>query len=109
NDNAGNAPYTSGSFNGMNGGGGFMPWQIVTSGTAGAFTAPSSIGSKAWGLYANGGSATALRQFAPLAVGNTISFQFDNGGVDNPGSRVGVRVANNAGQLLTEFRFSQGA
>ncbi|MCA6485317.1 MAG: hypothetical protein IM547_07905 [Chitinophagaceae bacterium] len=94
---------------GGNGGQGFGPWSfLVSGGNGGTFTASSDIGT-AWGLFANGGGLTsAVRPFAgPLAVGNTVSFAFDNGNIDN-NQRVGVRLRNSSNNILTEFRFTGG-
>ncbi|WP_284651796.1 T9SS type A sorting domain-containing protein [Flavobacterium terrisoli] len=95
--------------NGGNQGLGFGPWAYSVSGSGGTFNGSSDIGT-AWGIYANnGGSVTASRPFlVPLSSGNTVSFAFDNGGVDNVGSKVGVRLKNASNNVLTEFRFLQG-
>ena len=100
--------------NGGNGGQGFGPWAYsVTGGSGGTFTEGNGsnvqIG-QAWGLYANGnGITSASRAFvAPMAIGNNVSFAFDNGGVDAANS-VGVRLRNASNGILMEFRFLAGA
>jgi hypothetical protein len=108
NDNASNLAYPGGWPSGSNGGGGFGQWSILTSGNAGSFKGGSDFGT-AWGLYANGGgSVQATRPFSsPLPVGSNVTFDFDNGFIDN-GSTVGVRLKNASGQSLAEFRFVGG-
>jgi len=100
--------------NGGNGGQGFGPWAYsVTGGSGGTFTEGNGsnvqIG-QAWGLYANGnGITSASRAFvAPMAIGNNVSFAFDNGDV-NAANSVGVRLRNASNGILMEFRFLAGA
>ena len=72
--------------NGSNQGAGFGTWALSTGGTvSGHFTGdPSAAGiqgmsSKSFGLYAKGGadsSATAIRSFPELNVGDSIAFQW---------------------------------
>ena len=109
NDNASNAPYSSGWPSGSNGGGGFEPWTIFSTGVAGTFKGGSDIGADSWGLYANGGgNVSAVRPFSvPLAIGSTVSAALDNGFIDN-GKSVGIRLRNASGNTLTEFRFLGG-
>ena len=100
---------TYGITTGGNGGQGFGPWSLLVSGgSGGTFNGGSDIG-QAWGLYANsGGLTSAIRPFAgPLAIGNTLSFAFDNGNVDT-GQKVGFRLRNSSNNILSEFRFTGG-
>ena len=79
------ANYTAWS-NGSNQGSGFNAWSISTGSTNnGVFLGnPATAGiqgmsSKSFGLYANGGStssATAIRSFPELGVGDSIAFQW---------------------------------
>ncbi|MFM1823460.1 MAG: hypothetical protein RI967_1726, partial [Planctomycetota bacterium] len=75
-------------------------WTLSSSGNAGAFQGNSGsnaggsaagAGNPAWGLYANGGGfVQATRMLGgTIAVGQTVSINFDNGFIDSPGS---VRV-----------------
>jgi hypothetical protein len=101
---------TYGITSGGNGGQGFGPWSfLVSGGGGGTFNGGSDIG-QAWGIYANsGGLTSAIRPFAgPLAMGSTISFAYDNGGIETNGNKVGVRLRNSSNNILSEFRFIGG-
>ena len=61
-------------------------------GSSGTFTGASDIGNPSWGFYANNGETSqALYDFAggALTVGQTVSFQIDNGNIQ-PGGTVGI-------------------
>ena len=111
--------------NGSNGGFGFGAWQLVptsNSSNAGFFLGNSanngfvpsgninSANSTAFGLYANNGqTASAVRPFTggPLAVGQTLSLQMDNGFIDN-NSVVGFSLQTSGGANVLEFYFRGG-
>ena len=94
---------------GGNGGQGFGPWSfLVSGGGGGTFNGGSDIG-QAWGIWSQGGLTSAVRPFAgPLAIGSTVSFAYDNGGIETNGNKVGVRLRNSSNNILTEFRFTGG-
>jgi hypothetical protein len=100
-DNASNAVYTGGNYDGLNGGSGFQPWLVspATNGSNnGAFVGTSSTNAfgtttpnidtgtpgRAFGLYANGGqNAVAIRGLTgALDPGQGIRYTFDNGFID---------------------------
>ena len=99
---------------GSNGGDLFKPW--IISGAATFFLSISnsncSFGNYAWGLQASDGAfIQATRPFsATLQPGDTVSFVFQNGGVDGglSNSSVGVAFENRFDQRLTEFKFEGG-
>jgi hypothetical protein len=109
----GGFPNDSGTYTittGGNGGQGFGPWSLqVSGGSGGTFNGGSDVG-QSWGIYANsGGLTSAVRPFSgPLAVGSTVSFAYDNGGIEVNGNKVGVRLRNSSNNILTEFRFTGG-
>jgi hypothetical protein len=130
-DSAQNYPMTVGGGvwnNGDNNGFGFQPWQFVVNGSGGLFLGDSTenggngLGNggssgginspniRAFGAFANnGGTADAVRPFSvPLAIGNTFSFDFDNGFIDN-GAMEGIRLADSTtGSTMWEFIFTGG-
>jgi 1,4-alpha-glucan branching enzyme len=98
---------------GMNGGAQFKPWRISSGATAtlavsNAFCSFAS-NSYAWALQASGGGfIQAIRPFAAsLQPGDKVSFVFENGGIDSPGS-VGVAFQNRFDQRLAETYFEGG-
>ena len=101
---------TYGISTGGNGGQGFGPWSfLVSGGGGGTFNGGSDIG-QAWGIWSQGGLTSAVRPFAaPMAIEGTVSFAFDNGGIETNGNKVGVRLRNSSNNILTEFRFIGGA
>jgi len=100
---------TYGITTGGNGGQGFGPWSfLVSGGGGGTFNGGSDIG-QAWGIWSQGGLTSAVRPFAgPLALESTVSFAYDNGGIETNGNKVGVRLRNSSNNILTEFRFIGG-
>ena len=118
-DSADDAVYSSGTFDGLNGGTGFNPFVVVNnaSSTNGSFIATGSpIGSgasnKAFNLYnyAPQGVNTidATRSFTtPLTTGSTFSADFKNLGIAN-GGFVGYTLRNTAGSTLFQFGFIGG-
>ncbi|MBK8599879.1 MAG: hypothetical protein IPN80_04385 [Flavobacterium sp.] len=100
---------TYGITTGGNGGQGFGPWSfLVSGGSGGTFNGGSDIG-QAWGIWSQGGLTSAVRPFAgPLAIGSTVSFAYDNGGIEINGNKVGVRLRNSSNNILSEFRFTGG-
>jgi hypothetical protein len=131
-DNACSSAYSGGgNYNGLNGGAGFGPWQVIPSGNggnSGAFIGNSgangggggpgincSPGTKAWGLYANNGAqATALRPFTSgnLLVGQSVTLEMDNGFINGPYSAnnvVELQLMNASGQMRFGFHFRGGA
>jgi alpha-glucosidase len=114
-DSGTNAAYISGWTNGANGGVGWAGgWQIITGVNAGVFiagaNANNSAGTRAWGMWASGGSISDVRRPlpAPLAVGQELSLRLDNNWIQNGGS-VGFGLQNAAGANLFEFFFVGGA
>lgn len=107
---------------------GFGEWAFQTQqdgGFAGRFlsttTRTISTGTKSWGMYANGGGtrpiSAAFRGFdAPLAVGQTISVDIQNGEVENGGklgfhlrtNNVTDQIANISAWSRFEFSFTGG-
>jgi len=121
NDGAGDSPtnaaYASSWPNGSNGGAGFQPWILNGAGASMADAATEggtlSLGPRAWALQADGGALVeAIRPFADgLQPGDTVSFVFENGGIDGgvTNSSIGVAFHNRFDQRLTEFRFDGGS
>ncbi len=115
-DSPTNANYSSAWSSDSNGGAGFQPWTINGTGASMADAATEggtlSLGPRAWALQADGGSfVEAIRPFADgLQPGDTVSFVFENGGVDGGAgaSSIGVAFHNRFEQRLTEFRFDGG-
>ncbi len=114
-DSPANSPYTTSQswFDGQNGGSLFGPWSISSGATASlAVSNPAcsfASNSYAWALQASGGGfIQAVRPFAAaLQPGDRVSFLFENGGIDSPGS-VGVAFHNRFEQRLAEFYFEGG-
>jgi hypothetical protein len=100
---------TYGITTGGNGGQGFGPWSFqVSGGGGGTFNGGSDIG-QAWGIWSQGGLTSAVRPFAaPMEIDGTVSFAFDNGGIETNGNKVGVRLRNSSNNILSEFRFIGG-
>ena len=98
---------------GQNGGAQFDPWSLSTGATAllAVSNANCSFASNsyAWALQASGGGfIQAIRPFAAsLQPGDKVSFVFENGGIDSPGS-VGVAFHNRFEQRLAETYFEGG-
>lgn len=125
-DQADDAGYGGGWTNGATGAdAGFGPWALaVTSNdvarngffvgdsTGNGFGADGSdinTGGKAWGLYANfGQTASGVRPLVggPLAPGQAIQFQMDNGLID--AGAVGAGLQNAQGQNVWEVFFRGG-
>lgn len=132
-DNASNAPYADGWQSGDNGGFGFGAWTLTAqnspngsghfigsstangdgldNGIVGGLPNDGDIDSAgvAWGMYANGGNtADATRPFTggTLSIGQSVSFDFDNGYIDS--GTVGVGLQNAAGNNLWEMFFAGG-
>jgi hypothetical protein len=127
-DDASDPTYAAGFDAGMNGGTGLQPWIINQELNSGRFVGDSGSNGfgdfngngdinttgtlsqgQAWGLYANTGNLSdAIRPFnAPLKVGDTLSFSFDNGFVDNGGT-VGIGLRNSSNENVFEIYFSGG-
>ncbi len=99
--------------NGSNGGLLLKPWIIKGDATYSLSVSNfyCSFGTFAWGLQADGGTfVEAIRPFSSsLQPGDKVSFVFENGGVDNNPSSVGVAFQNRFDQRLTEIYFPGGA
>ncbi len=114
-DSPTNSTYTFGQTwsDGQNGGTNFNPWRISSGATASlAVSNPFcsfASDSYAWALQASGGGfIQAVRPFAAaLQPGDKVSFLFENGGIDSPGS-VGVAFHNRFDQRLAETFFEGG-
>ena len=114
-DSPANATYTLAQTwnDGQNGGSLFGPWSISSGATASlAVSNPAcsfASNSYAWALQASGGGfIQAVRPFAAaLQPGDRVSFLFENGGIDSPGS-VGAAFHNRFEQRLAEFYFEGG-
>src|SRR5205823_4332948 len=96
-DNAGNLAHTNGWVSSRNGGTGFNPWTLASTGISGSssngFFLGSSVGNAfgtgpgidtsgaSWGLYANSGNlAVAYRGFTvPVPTGGVFRIDMDNG------------------------------
>lgn len=115
-DEATNAAYNPSWDHGDNGGAGFGAWQFGTNTPAGHFRATTagnanlSIGSVAWGLWANSnGLSEAVRPFAsPLTTAQTFSVKFENNWIQNGGS-AGMALQNATGGNLFQLIFFGGA
>lgn len=137
-DNAGDAAYTTGFVNGatgFNGGSGFGAWVLsgTTSGNTsfnGAFVGDSNTngssggpgintGGRAWGLYGNSQNIqNAVRPFTAdsngataLTVGQTLTFQIDNGNINSRADNNGGNGSgpNSAGSVGVSLQTSTGA
>jgi len=79
-----------------------------TGGSSGTFTGASDLGDPSWGFFASSGeSSQALYDFVggALIVGQTISFQIDNGNIQSGGT-VGIGLQNSGlGNNRFEFFF----
>lgn len=121
---AGSATYNSGWTNGLNDNAtGYGAWQLSGGSNAGFFIASSNnndagtpglpnintVG-RSWGMFANSGqTASATRPFATaMAIGHSISYSMDNGGIDNAGPTVGMSLQNASGENLMELYFRGG-
>jgi hypothetical protein len=127
-DNAADVAYSSGWPNGSNGGIGFGPWSLNVTGSAGVFIgdATSNGGSgsgnpgesggaintsnKSFGMFASGGTASAVRPFTASMVGGQVfSADMDNGQTaTSPSPSFGIGLQNST----SENRFTlvlQGA
>ena len=108
-----NPAYNGGWFSGDNGGFGFGPWiftglnainnsgngfYIGSSTNNGGGSGPGiDVNGKSFGIYGHdNGYATAYRAlaYAPLQVGQTLSFSMDNGYIDGGGPYVGFVLRN---------------
>ncbi len=116
-DDASDAVYDPAWDTGDDGGSGWGGgWILNASSNAGHFRASLpgnaniSIGSPAWGLWANnGGVADAVRPFAAgLEEGRTFRMKLDNNFVEN-GGVVGIGMQNSTGDNLMEFYFVGGS
>jgi hypothetical protein len=127
-DNAADPAYSGGWNSGSNGGFGLGAWTLNPSpnttqagffigdstdnGGGGSGNPGSSLGinssGKAFGLYANSGqTAEAIRLFGgTIATGETLSFEMDNGYINNPGSD-GITLRAGATNRF-EFYFNGG-
>jgi len=131
-DDACNTPAygSADSWDSLNGGYGFSPWQVIPpagDSYSGAFIGDANgngggggpgincAGGAAWGLYANGGTeALALRPFMDggLIAGQRFSIDVDNGYIDGPYSSNNVseiQLLDAAGQMRFGFHFRGGA
>lgn len=112
-DNAGN--YSSGWTNGANGGTGFGAWSISSSGGTGGFGGnfignPANAGitgmaTNSFALYANptgtGAYANAERNInVPLAIGQTLSFQWGINYDSRGGGNKGFNLIANGGEIV---------
>ena len=100
---------------GMTAGAGLKPWTINGNGVSSARLAVDepecSFGPFAWALQADdNGFVQAIRPFSSsLHPGDSVSFVFENGGVDGSPSSVGVAFENRFGQRLAEIYFEGGS
>jgi glycosidase len=107
--------------NGSTGGTGFGAWALEAAANSGHFIAstgenPSlSIGSKAFGMYANSGAtAGASRSLnQALAVGDSFSLSFENGDISMPENEnitggVGFALLNASSNTLWQLFFNGG-
>ena len=115
-DKGTNSAYNSGWTNNSNGGSGLNAWALTTtassSANGGFFMASGgnlNIGTRAWGMYANGGYvSSALRNFTnKLEVGQTCSMRMQNNWIQSGGG-VGVALQNGSGSNLWQFWFTGG-
>lgn len=123
-DDSADGVYDDGWQSGDNGGSGFFGWTLGnTGGNSGHFIFDSTknggnvdtngdgdinAGGRAWGMFANSGeTADAFRGFAPLQVGDTLSFAIDNGFIDQGGA-VGAALRSLDGDNRFEFLFVGG-
>ena len=110
-DACNDSPISSGG----NGGTGFAAWTGVATGGGGFYTAGAITGesgcSSSWGMYPSGAAtATAQRPFASsatLSVGQTITVDMANGGIDSGGSE-GMSLYNSSGVAVFEFYYANG-
>jgi hypothetical protein len=100
-DDANDPAYAGGWSSGNNGGYGFGAWSYSADPNSGAFIGSSTengggdpghdgdidLAGKAWGLFANSGAILNInRDFnGPLAIGDTLQLDMDNGYVDSDG------------------------
>jgi 1,4-alpha-glucan branching enzyme len=106
NDGAADSDYTD-FRTGANGGHGFAPWEIdIPSANAGVF-ADAADG---WGFWANSGAMVEARRpfIYPLQPGDTVTFGFRNGYIDDGGS-LGFGFRNAHGQTALEWYFNGGS
>ncbi len=115
-DGAASSAYGDGWSTGDNGGSGFGPWTLTSSGAnAGNFIVNAEpnldIGAPAFALWANSSNLSeAVRSFAqPLQIGHTFRLTFENNWVSSSGPSVGFNLRNNAGEDLFSFYFNGGA
>ena len=120
-DAADAAAYNPAWDSGDNAGSGFGAWTLYAEGAnAGHFRATKTgnptltIGNYAWGLWANSQQmAEGARALSnAVAVGEYLSFKFQNGGVDGTGlygSSVGIAIQNAATNDLLRFLFAGGS
>lgn len=108
---------------GDNGGAGFGPWTLSTTGNAGHFAGTSTVNGDgdgngdgdidvsdvAWGMWANsGGQSNAVRTFdMPLSAGSVFYVHLDTGYVDT-GNTVGLGLRNGSSENLLEIYFQGG-
>lgn len=127
-DNASNAPYSDGWQTGDNGGSGFGAWTLsgpTDLGQGGFFIGDSTenggsgtgqpgqsgginTAGVSFGMYANSGQTADARRplGGDLGVGQTFTFQIDNGYLNNPGSD-GISLLAGANARF-EFYFNGG-
>ncbi len=114
-DNAADPAYNGGTFNGLNGGTGFGAWSVAAP-AGGSFIGDSTknnggssgginTSGKSFGIYSGGAQTTATRPLTtPLAIGQTLSLDFDNGYINSgAGQSVGFFLSNGASTPLTVF------
>ncbi len=115
-DSAGSGVYSGGWTSGMNGGSGFGPWSLGTTGSAGHFIAYAFINTNlgrinGFGLWANiGGVATATRSFgAALQTRSRFTMFFDNNWIAENGiSSVGFALTDAENNRRFAFSFTGG-
>ena len=124
-DSAADTAYDDGWQDGDNGGTGLQGWffQVAAQGNAGFFVGTSTnngdgdsngdgdidTNGRAWGLWANSLGSAEARRFlnSPLAVGEELKIQMDNGWV-NTGSRVQFQLLNSGNAMLFQVEFLGG-
>lgn len=123
-NNAADAAYNGGFLNGVEGGTGCGAWIISTPTNSSSFTAnsrangfgggggintPGGSSGRAWGLSSSdGATATATLPFdAPVAVGHSVKFWYDNGFMETGGT-ARAALQNSSGEDLLYLGFTGG-
>jgi hypothetical protein len=112
-DRASNLPYNDGWQNGDNGGAGFQPWVLTSSGAGGRFIGQTGVNQNpSFGVFSGGNgigdSSTADRNFTgALSAGQTFSLQlgitgvYDGGGSPGNAGFVGLTLLSGSNNVFT--------